>query len=182
MMEFISAFHPLLLFKEIEHFLEQGGAVLIVIMMTTFLLWLLIIERHFYLWQRQKRVSGKIVSIWKNRSDKHSWFAHQIRTRLLSIAKGKAEQNLSTIKAVVAIAPLLGLLGTVTGMIDVFDVMAFTGSSNSRAMAAGVSKATIPTMAGMVVSLSGLLFSVSLQRRAQRNIAELENKLVLEDK
>lgn len=181
MMEFISAFHPMLLAQEIQQFLEQGGSVLIVIMATTFLLWLLILERHYYLWHRQKDLRNKIVLVWKKRQDKHSWFAHQIRTRLLSLAKVKAEQNLSTIKSVVAIAPLLGLLGTVTGMIDVFDVMAFTGSSSSRAMASGVSKATIPTMAGMVVSLSGLLLSVSLQRKAQRNVAELENQLVLED-
>ena len=65
------------------------------------------------------------------------------------------------VKTLVALCPLLGLLGTVTGMIEVFDVMAIAGSGNARAMAAGVSKATIPTMAGMVAAISGLYFSVS---------------------
>jgi biopolymer transport protein ExbB len=59
---------------------------------------------------------------------------------------------------------MFGLLGTVTGMIEVFDVMALTGSGNTRGMAAGVSKATLPTMAGMVAALSGMLFSIQLDR------------------
>jgi biopolymer transport protein ExbB len=59
---------------------------------------------------------------------------------------------------------MLGLLGTVTGMIEVFDVMA-SGSGNARGMAAGVSKATLPTMAGMVAAISGMLFSVQLSRK-----------------
>jgi biopolymer transport protein ExbB len=73
---------------------------------------------------------------------------------------------LRLIKALIAVCPLLGLLGTVTGMIHVFDVMALLGSGNARAMADGVSMATIPTMAGMVVALSGLFFSSHLERRA----------------
>ena len=86
--------------------------------------------------------------------------------------------NTQNIKLIVAVAPLLGLLGTVTGMIDVFDVMATSGSNNARGMAAGVSKATIPTMAGMVVSLSGVLFSVSLHKKAQKSVQQFENKLI----
>ena len=60
------------------------------------------------------------------------------------------------IKTLVSLAPLLGLLGTVTGMIGVFEVLATTGGGDARSMAAGVSQATIPTMAGMVAALSGV--------------------------
>ncbi len=67
-----------------------------------------------------------------------------------------------------AILPLLGLLGTVTGMIQVFNVMAVVGTSNARLMAGGVSAATIPTMAGLVAALSGLYLAVYLQRRANK--------------
>ena len=65
----------------------------------------------------------------------------------------------------VALCPMLGLLGTVTGMIEVFDVMA-AGGGNTRGMAAGVSKATLPTMAGMVAAISGMLFHIQLERFA----------------
>lgn len=75
--------------------------------------------------------------------------------------------------------PLLGLLGTVTGMIQVFNVMAVAGTSNARLMAAGVSAATIPTMAGLVAALSGLYFASSLQRRAKDKIQILEDSLLI---
>ena len=76
------------------------------------------------------------------------------------------KQNISLIKALIAICPLLGLMGTVTGMISVFDVMTYSGSGNARAMAAGVSMATVPTMAGMVAALSGVYFGTWLEHKA----------------
>ena len=74
------------------------------------------------------------------------------------------------IKTLVSLCPLLGLLGTVTGMISVFDVMAVEGTSNARSMAAGVSLATVPTMAGMVGALSGVFASTWLNRRSAREL------------
>ena len=61
----------------------------------------------------------------------------------------------------------MGLMGTVTGMIEVFDVMAISGSGNPRSMAAGVSKATVPTMAGMVAALVAALLCFPLLRMTQ---------------
>jgi biopolymer transport protein ExbB len=68
-------------------------------------------------------------------------------------------------------------MGTVTGMIEVFDVMAISGSGNARSMASGVSRATIPTMAGMVGSLSGVFVVTWLQRKAKRRTEQLEDSL-----
>ena len=82
----------------------------------------------------------------------------------ISHVRLKLQQRLGPIQTIVKLCPMLGLLGTVTGMIEVFDVMATSGSGNARGMAMGVSKATLPTMAGMVAALSGMLFSVQLQR------------------
>jgi len=81
---------------------------------------------------------------------------------MVSQVKERTDTNVGIIKTLVALLPLLGLLGTVTGMIEVFDVMALSGSSNARLMAGGVFKATIPTMAGMTAALSGLYFSTVL--------------------
>ena len=77
--------------------------------------------------------------------------------------RAKLGAGIGMINTTVALCPMLGLLGTVTGMIEVFDVMA-GGGGNTRGMAGGVSKATLPTMAGMVAALSGMLFSVQLER------------------
>jgi len=72
------------------------------------------------------------------------------------------------------LAPLFGLLGTVTGMIEVFQVMAFSGGGDARAMAGGVSKATLPTMAGMVVALSGVFASIYLNSASTRHESNLD--------
>lgn len=63
---------------------------------------------------------------------------------------------------------------------EVFDVMAITGTGSARSMASGVSKATIPTMAGMVGALSGVFASTYLQRKAKREVALLEDSMVLD--
>lgn len=166
---------------ELILFLEQGGNVLVVIMATTFMLWMLILERYYYFWKPYRQLRNNITEYWSLRGDKSSWCAHKIRERLLSVAKIKSEKNLSMIKAVIVIAPLLGLLGTVVGMIEVFDALSLISASNARAMASGVSKATIPTMAGMVVSLVGLLFDVNLQRKAKFSAESLAGELTIHD-
>jgi biopolymer transport protein ExbB len=89
------------------------------------------------------------------------------------------ERNIALIQTCVALCPLLGLLGTVTGMVEVFEVMAISGSGNPRSMASGVSKATIPTMAGMVAALSGIAMSTYLLRKAGRERELITDHLVI---
>lgn len=99
--------------------------------------------------------------------DHQSWYAHAIRDGWLSDAKIALNKNLNFIKVLVAICPMLGLLGTVTGMISVFDVMATQGSSQPRLMASGISLATLPTMAGMVAALAGMFIYARLAKACQ---------------
>jgi biopolymer transport protein ExbB len=87
------------------------------------------------------------------------------------------KNNIALINALIAICPLLGLLGTVTGMISVFDVMTYSGSGNARAMAAGVSMATVPTMSGMVAALSGVYFGTWLDHKASTETDALADLL-----
>lgn len=158
-------------------FFEAGGGVLLVIFGVTFVLWVLITERIWYLRKVYPNDVVEALQLWRRRSDKTSWFADQVRTQLSSQIAHKLGHTLPMINTLVAICPLLGLLGTVSGMIEVFDVMAIAGNSNVRAMAAGVSKATIPTMAGMVAALSGLYFSVRLSRTANRERRRFEDQV-----
>jgi biopolymer transport protein ExbB len=87
---------------------------------------------------------------------------------------------LPMIKTIVSLCPLLGLLGTVIGMIGVFDVLAISGNDDAQAMARGVYKATIPTMAGLVVALTGIYFTIRLDQRAERETSRLADKLTLQ--
>ncbi|MBW2314089.1 MAG: MotA/TolQ/ExbB proton channel family protein [Deltaproteobacteria bacterium] len=140
-------------------------------------MWTLILERQWYYRRVAPNEVRQTIEVWEHRSDQSSWYAHQIRTELISRMRQNLEGSLLMVKALVALCPLLGLLGTVTGMIEVFDVMAISGSGNVRAMAAGVSKATIPTMAGMVAALSGLYFSVSMSQFARRETERVASHL-----
>ncbi len=96
---------------------------------------------------------------------------------MISEAEAGLRRNVALIKTLVALCPLFGLLGTVYGMILVFDVMAVAGTGNARAMAAGVSQATVPTMAGMVAALSGVWFATHLEVTASNETERLEDLL-----
>ena len=147
-------------------FLDTGGLVLWALLGISLLMWFLIVERYLYvIWGHPRRLA-EIQAEWRGRVERTSWFAHKVRQALIAEVSLGLNQYLLLIKALIAVCPLLGLLGTVTGMIHVFEVMAFIGGGNARAMADGVSMATIPTMGGMVIALSGLFFSSDLQRRA----------------
>ena len=165
--------------RGVRDFLEMGGNVLVVIMLLNIVLLGLVYERFAYYRTAFKQLEINTLQQWNARTDHKSWHAHRIREQLISVARGGAYRNIGFIKALVALAPLLGLVGTVTGMVEVFDVMAITGSGNARAMAAGISKATLPTMAGLVSAVSGIAFMTVLERRAGRVVAELEDELIL---
>jgi len=161
----------------VRDFLDRGGDVLVVIMVVTLLMWTLILERFVFLRTGHRRNVRGVTDEWHDRRDKKSWYAHQIRRELVSRISIDLNRGLPLIKTLVALCPLLGLLGTVTGMIEVFQVLSVAGSGNPRAMASGVSKATIPTMAGMLAAISGFLFSVQLERRAEAEAELVEDEL-----
>lgn len=165
----------------IRDFMELGGPVLYLIAGLLLIMWFMILERIFYLRGPHQRAVKSAIAEWESRSERRSWAAHQIREQLVSSISSKLKANLSMIQACVALAPLFGLLGTVTGMIEVFQVMAITGTSNARAMAGGVSRATVPTMAGMVAALSGLFLSFWLQRKADFERERVNESLMLDD-
>jgi biopolymer transport protein ExbB len=152
-------------FAVVRAFIEQGGNVLLVIAFVTAVMWTLILERFWFFRFGFRPEAEKIQTYWNSRTDHSSWGAKKIRLVLISDLSAHLQWGLGMIGTLVAVCPMLGLLGTVTGMIEVFDVMA-GGGGNTRGMAAGVSKATLPTMAGMVAALSGMLFHIQLERFA----------------
>ena len=154
--------------EAVRDFFELGGDVLFLIGILTLVMWTLILERMMYFALRYPAVARDALAAWEARGERISWHAHRVREFLISAVQQELERNMSLIRSCVALCPLMGLLGTVTGMIEVFEVMALSGSGNPRSMAAGVSKATVPTMAGMVAALSGVAMSAWLQRKVVR--------------
>lgn len=167
------------LFYAIGDFVEQGGSVLWVIFVACLLLWLLILERIWFMritWPGRAR---QLIAQWHAREDKVSWRAKKIREATVSEVKMELHAMLPLIQMLVAMCPLLGLLGTVLGMIGVFEVIAVSGNDDAQAMARGVYRATIPTMAGLVVALTGIYFTVRLRRVADREAGRLQGSLIL---
>lgn len=152
-------------FEDIRNFLYSGGDVLWLILLVAICLWCLIIERLIFFKQNYPVLKANCLASWEQREDKNSSYALFIRQELISQVLMQMNRSVAIIKVLIALCPLLGLLGTVTGMVHVFDVMAVTGTGNARAMAAGISQATIPTMAGMVIAITGLYFSKLLEER-----------------
>lgn len=166
--------------EAINNFFNAGGPVLYLIAILTFIMWLLLLERFWYFLFDYQREAQGVIAAWEARPERRAWDARAIRDKLISETRLRISQNLDLIKTLIMVCPLFGLLGTVTGMIDVFTVLSITGGADARSMAAGVSRATIPTMAGMVAALSGVFANIYLRQKARREKQLIEEHLTMD--
>lgn len=153
----------------VTDFLDQGGIVMYMIFFLAVLLWILIIERIIYIYFFSYKESNYFIKQWQN--NKTHIDANKIRILYKTSYSQHLFTNFSLIKVLVSIAPLLGLFGTVYGMIEIFDVISQNGTGDAKAMAGGISMATLPTMSGMAVAITGLFF--------QHRIKEIANKKII---
>ena len=163
----------------IRTFFEAGGDVLFLIAAATFVMWVLLFERLWYINTEHKQDVAKALTYWESRVERTSWEAHMIRLRLISEVNVRLSANLGYIKTLISQLPLLGLLVTVTGMVQVFEAMTYSGG-NARSMAAGVSAATIPTMSGMVATLSGVLANTFITPKVASEADYMEDTLTMD--
>jgi biopolymer transport protein ExbB len=140
-------------------------------------MWALIIERYWYFSMVLPKHAKALQAEWLARTDRTSWCARQIRTAMISRLNGSMTTGFPVMQVLVPMAPLLGLIGTVAGMLEVFDSMALRGSADARTMASGVSHAMICTMTGLAVSLTGLYPAYYFQLRAKRETELLADRL-----
>jgi biopolymer transport protein ExbB len=167
------------IFIAIRTFFEAGGDVLFLIAGATFFMWALIFERFLFYATDHKADVAQALTYWEGRTERNSWNAHRIRERLISEVNNRLTLNLGFVKTLISLLPLLGLLGTVTGMVSVFEAMTYSGG-NARSMAAGVSMATIPTMSGMVATLSGVLANTFMVSKFASESQFMEDTLTMD--
>jgi len=109
-------------------------------------------------------------------------FQHQEREDLLfdqlMHTKMKIEKGLSTIAITASIAPLLGLLGTVSGMIQTFKLMTLFGAGDANAVSGGISESLVTTELGLIVAIPSLVAHAIMSRRCQHYMAGLESYAV----
>ncbi len=158
-------------------FLDKGGIVLCFILLISTLLWLLILERYWYLQFEFPSARKQTQQRWQPYAHQHTTQAQRLRLSLLNNLRYSASLHLRSISALTQALPLLGLLGTVIGMIQTFDVITIFGNGNARGLAGGISIALLTTMAGLVTALSGLYFSANLKQRVQLKLDQVEAEL-----
>ena len=157
--------------RTFNNFIDQGGPIVFVLFFISIYLFVLLAAKFKFLFFEivdiQKSFESKVNSIEKD------------EFYLLNLSIQKADfksvvlKDFTTIQILITLCPVLGLLGTVTGMIEVFDVVSFFGTGNARALASGITKATLPTMTGMAISIVGLLTFTILNSKSQTLISKL---------
>jgi biopolymer transport protein ExbB len=145
-----------------------GGPFVFWIFVSGVVLWTLVIERYWYFSLVLPHEAERMLSIWRSRAEHESWCARSIRQAMISRLNAGMSARMQLMRVLVPLAPLLGLIGTVSGMLEVFEAMALRGSADARTMANGVSQAMICTLTGLAVSITGLYPLYSLNARTRR--------------
>lgn len=156
------------LFAAVRDLVEEGGPFVLWIFLSGVVMWTLVIERTWYFSRELPRRSEEMLARWKARREHKTWCARQIRRMMISRLNAEMTANMPLLRVLVPLSPLLGLIGTVSGMLEVFDSMALRGSADARTMATGVSHAMICTLTGLAVSITGLYPVHYFQSRARR--------------
>ncbi len=171
----MSYLDPLIVFiftqlNSVAQLAELGGVVIWGLALLAFILWVLLFERLISLyWLIPARYDATINHWFSNTSPSNSWQVEALNLAFETDVKQQSYRFLSTIKTLIGLCPLFGLLGTVTGMVSVFDVIAVTGTSDAKAMASGIFKATLPTMTGLFLAVTALYFQYLLVQKAEKN-------------
>jgi biopolymer transport protein ExbB len=164
--------------EALSDLVAQGGPFVIWIFLCGLLMWTLVVERAWYFSRILPEQTKEALAAWQARREHHTWCARQIRRAMISRVNTAMNANQLVLRTLVPMAPLLGLIGTVSGMLEVFDSMALRGSADARAMASGVSEAMICTLTGLAVSITGLYPNYYFHRRTRLETELLADRLV----
>jgi biopolymer transport protein ExbB len=167
------------LFQGIIYLVRDGGPFVLWIFASGVLMWAIIAERYWYFRKVLPQQAAAMQAQWNARTDHSSWCARQIRQAMISRLNSAMTAGFPVLQVLVPMSPLLGLIGTVTGMLAVFDSMALRGNADARSMASGVSEAMICTMTGLAVSITGLYPVHYFRTRAARETELLADRFTV---
>jgi biopolymer transport protein ExbB len=185
-----------LLYRTLDY-LVQGGWVMFPLVVCSLLMWTLIGERLYFFHsltsrdipiqgavrlmaggepppEHAKGLRARIVASFLHEKTGRSDLDRSILRHCAQRQRPPLHRYLAVIAVLAAVAPLLGLLGTVIGMVDTFHVISTFGTGNVKGLSNGISVALITTQSGLIVAIPGLFLSGYLQRRATRQELRLE--------
>ncbi len=185
----------------------EGGPVMIPLIITSLIIWYLIIERFTYLRSEKTDMetfmSRLLIFLERDKPEQ----AHKLcdltqgplsriigsGLRVIEKGRGSVERiireaslsetpglvkNLSVIGILATIAPLLGLLGTVGGMVTTFRAINLYGTGDPEALAGGISEALITTQCGLIIGIPGILFYFYLSSRTDNLIKDIDKQIL----
>jgi len=123
-------------------------------------------------------LAGELLSTAVAHVDEKKEYIEEVLYEKMLGARTRLERGLPFLALAATTGPLLGLLGTVTGMIATFKVISSFGGGDPKMLAAGISEALICTATGMAIAIPALLFHAFLTRRAKGIIGSMEQMAV----
>jgi biopolymer transport protein ExbB len=175
----------------LQAYLVAGGLVMLPLLIISIIMWILIINRMFFFRRLNRKnmsreragryiqegqipdsrdykgaIAMLVTEFQARRTGSLTIDRHILDETVMSVVS-KLDDNLTIIGVLAKVSPLLGLLGTVTGMIATFDIISVFGAGNARAMAGGISEALITTQTGLIIAIPGLYAHNFLARRAE---------------
>lgn len=118
--------------------------------------------------------AGRLLAVAVEHADEKKEYIEEILYEQLLGARMKLERGIAFLALTATTGPLMGLLGTVMGMIATFQVISSFGSGDPKTLAAGISEALICTAAGMGVAIPALLAHAFLSRKAKAILGSME--------
>ncbi|CAH0533333.1 hypothetical protein VST7929_01199 [Vibrio stylophorae] len=173
-----SASHSTNAYHMAQQVLSSGGPLVWVILIVMMLSWLLLLERWLYFKQYGRANFDFLLCQWRRVAFLKPRQIAAIRQNTLNQFAVVHRRRLHWVGLFIALCPMLGMLGTVTGMIHVFDVLGEFGTGNPRLMANGIAMATVPSLCGMIAAVSSLFARSRLLRRIDRQLMKLDEQLV----
>ena len=116
-----------------------------------------------------------LITVYKYKEISRDLLESKLEEKSIEI-KYKLERNLSMLGVVSTISPLLGLLGTVVGMITVFSTFQSSGAASPDLLASGISQALITTAFGLMIAVPGLILHRYFEQKVNRLMILLQSK------
>ena len=115
-----------------------------------------------------------LIRLWHSESKSHEQLMEEAEAELLGL-ESKTNRFATILPVIAAVAPLLGLLGTVTGMISTFEIITEHGTGDPRMLSSGISEALITTQLGLIVAIPMLLLGNMLKGWSKSQLVMLES-------
>ncbi|KOR30597.1 biopolymer transporter ExbB [Achromatium sp. WMS2] len=185
------------------HLIRAGGLVMLPIIACSIIALAIILEKlwvlrrkrvappnlaeQVWLWYRENQITperirllqqgsplGRILAAGLNNRHQNREVVKEIILETGRQVVGSLDRYLNALGTIAAISPLLGLLGTVTGMIQAFNIITVTGVGNPTLLAGGIGEALITTAAGLIVAIPSLVFHRYLNGLVDRLALDME--------